>query len=102
MYNTLKTELADYLGIAKDALHIHFGLIIFTVLVLVLRKPTSLIPWLVVFIFEIANEIFDLFHANFHVAAFDTVKDLVNTMLWPSVALAIFRIYDRMKGPPCS
>ena len=30
MYNALKTDLATFLGISKDALHIHTGLALFS------------------------------------------------------------------------
>lgn len=38
MYNALKTDLAAFLGISKDALHIHLGLAIIVALLLLLRR----------------------------------------------------------------
>lgn len=91
MYNTIKTELALWLGISKDALHIHLGLAIFAILILVLRRsPGSLMPWLGVLAFELINEAMDIFH--WHEGAFsfeigDSFKDIVSTMFWPSVVM---------------
>lgn len=63
MYDALKTDLADFLGISKDALHIHLGLAIFVALMLILRRaPSSLLPWLGVLAFELVNEAMDIFH----------------------------------------
>jgi hypothetical protein len=96
MYNTLKTDLATFLGISKDALHIHLGLAIFVALVLVLRRPlSSLIPWLGVLAFELVNEAMDIFH--WHEGAFsfeigDSLKDLINTMIWPTLIMLAFKV----------
>jgi hypothetical protein len=95
MYNTLKTDLATFLGISKDALHIHLGLAIFVALMLILRRaPSSLLPWLGVLAFELVNEAMDIFH--WHEGAFsfevgDSLKDLINTMIWPTLIMLAFK-----------
>lgn len=43
MYNSLKTDLATWLAISKDALHIHIGLAIFFALALLLRRRRGLV-----------------------------------------------------------
>lgn len=101
MYNAIKTDLAVWLGIAKDALHIHIGLGIFFALVLILRRsPSSILPWLGLLAFELLNEVMDILH--WHEGAFsfeigDSLKDIVNTMIWPTVALLTFRYFDRRR-----
>lgn len=94
MYNAIKTGLSDTLGISKDALHIHIGLFIFLVVTLLLRRPRSFIPWLAVLGFEAVNELLDLFHdgAAIHLELFNTLGDIGNTMLWPTVALVLLRL----------
>lgn len=96
MYNALKTDLATFLGISKDALHIHLGLALFVGLILVLRRsPSSPLPWLTVLGFELANELMDIFHRHAGVWSFelgDSGKDLVNTMLWPTAILVLARL----------
>lgn len=102
MYNAVKTELAEWLGITKDALHIHIGLAIFFGLVLLLRRsPSSWLPWLGLLAFELVNELMDIFH--WHGGAFsfeigDAAKDLVNTMIWPTVALVTFRVLEKRRA----
>ncbi len=101
MYNALKTDLAVLLGITKDALHIHIGLAIFLGLLLLLkRSPASLLAWLGVLGFELANELMDIFH--WHAGAFsfelgDSLKDIANTMAWPTVALICFRVANAQR-----
>ena len=101
MYNAIKTDLATFLGISKDALHIHIGLAIFFGLVLLFRRrPNSLLPWLGVLAFEIANELFDIFHwhnGGFSFETGDVVKDIVNTMVWPTVAMVTLRFLAARK-----
>ena len=101
MYNAVKTEIAELLGITKDALHIHLGLAIFVGLILLLRKsPTGWLPWLGVLGFELLNEVMDIVH--WHMGAFpfelgDSLKDIANTMAWPTIALICFRLRDVRK-----
>lgn len=101
MYNALKTDLAGFLGITKDALHIHIGLAIFFGLVVVLRRsPSSILPWLGLLAFELVNELMDIFHWHLGTFSFeigDSLKDVINTMLWPTVALLTFRLVERRR-----
>lgn len=101
MYNALKTDLAEFLGVAKDALHIHIGLAIFVGLIVLLRRsPASLLPWLGVLGFELVNELMDIFHWHAGVFSFepdDSLKDIANTMAWPTIALLGFRLVEAQK-----
>lgn len=104
MYNSLKSDLSTWLGLSKDALHIHFGLVVFVGLVLFLRRsPSSPLPWLVLLGIELANELMDIFHWHAGAWSFepgDSGKDLINTMLWPTVLLVTARIsaWGRLEG----
>lgn len=97
MYNTLKTQLSEFLGITKDALHIHIGLAIFLGVALVFRRSlASWIPWLVLLAFELVNELMDIFHEG--IAGFamgDSLKDVLNTMFWPTVVFIAARWQKR-------
>jgi hypothetical protein len=102
MYNALKTDIANFVGISKDALHIHLGLLLFVGLVLVLRRsPAHPLPWLLVLGFELANEVMDIFHWHAGTWSFqigDSGKDLINTMLWPTVILLLARLSAAWRG----
>ena len=95
MFNFIKTELSEIIGLSKDALHVHLGLFVFLLaMVLFRRSAASLVPWACVFALQVVNELIDTFHwhngsLDFSVA--DSMKDLVNTMLWPTVLLLLAR-----------
>jgi hypothetical protein len=95
VYNTLKTELSNLLGISKDALHIHLGLALYLLVALVFRRRlSSWLPWLALLAFEIVNELVDIFHVHGGVMGFelgDSLKDVINTMFWPTVVLVVAR-----------
>ncbi|MEO5807016.1 hypothetical protein [Devosia sp.] len=89
MLNNLKILLTDLLHLSRDALHIHVGLGIYIIAILALRRgPASPVPWLIVLGFELINEVLDLYH---EVDFSGSIVDVLNTMLWPTIALAIAR-----------
>lgn len=98
MLNSLKTALADAVGLSKDALHVHLGLLIFLAAVLLLRTSLgSWTPWLVLLLFELANEAVDLLHEHDGIRAIDcaeAAKDVVNTMFWPTVVVLFTKLGD--------
>jgi hypothetical protein len=95
MYNDLKTQLSELLGISKDALHIHLGLAIFIIAAVMFRRGfASWIPWLILLAFELFNEFMDIFHIHEGVMGLDiggSAKDVVNTMIWPTVVFVVAR-----------
>lgn len=99
MLNSLKTMLSETIGLSKDALHVHLGLFVFLVAVVLLRaSPGSWIPWLVLLAFEVLNEVVDLLHEHGGVRALDFVeaaKDIINTMLWPTLVVLFVRYRSR-------
>lgn len=107
MLNNLKILLTDVLHLSRDALHIHAGLGIYVIAVLVLRRgPASVLPWLIVLSFELINEVLDLYH---EVDFSGAIVDILNTMIWPTIALAAGRYVafksksrDGNRSPPMS
>jgi hypothetical protein len=93
-----KDAIAYYTGLEKDALHIHAALFIYILTALIFRRSRgSLLPWAVVFFFEIANEAHDLWlnwGAPAHWLISEGAKDIWNTMLWPTA----FLIFGRYSG----
>lgn len=89
MLNNVKIVLTDLLHLSRDALHIHVGLGIYVIAILALRRgPASPVPWLIVLGFELINEVLDLYH---EVDFSGAIVDVLNTMLWPTIALALAR-----------
>jgi hypothetical protein len=94
LFNVLKTDLAELIGLSKDALHIHLGLLVFLAAMLVFRRsPASILPWLCVLALELVNEAFDILH---EFAVLGAVKDMANTMLWPTIILLLARFAPRI------
>ncbi|HWH22366.1 MAG TPA: hypothetical protein VNT25_03615 [Allosphingosinicella sp.] len=90
-----------YTGLDRDALHVHVALLLYLLAMFVFRQSRrSRIPWLVVLALELLNEAVDLSglfqaYGGKETAASpqfgDSLKDLWNTMLWPTVLLFIGR-----------
>lgn len=99
MFNDLKTDLSELVHLSRDALHVHLGLAVFFLAMVVLRKsPKSLVPWLCVLGLEVINELFDAAHWRNGTLSFGfsgSLKDVVNTLLWPTVIVVMAR-YTRL------
>jgi hypothetical protein len=84
------------LSIDHDALHILAGAFLWLVLALLLRRPlTSWRPWLGVLAFNIWNEAVDLSLEHWPDLGWqygETAKDLVLTMILPTVVLFAARV----------
>ena len=97
-FAALKIWIGDYTGLEKDALHIHAALALYLLAMFAFRQTRrSRFPWLFVLFVELGNEAYDLWHqeANGEPARWDaSMKDLWNTMLWPTVLLFIGRYTD--------
>lgn len=90
-----KIDMIDVTGLAKDALHIHIGLLVFVVVRLVWRwRGGWIVAWLVALAFALGGEWLDMLAetgrsdiqpdaAHWH--------DVWNTMLWPTIFLLIGR-----------
>lgn len=103
-YSELKIIIERYSGLERDALHIHLALLLYFVAMAVFRQSRrSRIPWLFVLGIEVANEIADLArqHSNDMPLRWDeSLKDLWNTMLWPTVLLFVGRYTDLFQHRP--
>jgi cell shape-determining protein MreD len=95
-FQTTKLWLTDYVGLAKDAMHIYVGLTVFLLTALIFRLPLrDWRPIAAVFLVAAAGEIWDLYErvtydlaepswaSNWH--------DLWNTMFWPTVLFVLAR-----------
>lgn len=101
IFQATKLWLVASTGLAKDALHIHVGLVVFLGCALLLRWPLrSWKPWLVALAVTLAGEAWDIWDT---IASGRTVrpglhwKDAWNTMLWPTAILLLAR-WTRLFG----
>ena len=92
-----KEWLEAFSGLDMDALHVHAGLLIqFLAAWTSRRSLRSPLPWLVVLAAVIANEIYDLSidpwpEAERHSQWAESAKDMINTMILPTVLLVMAR-----------
>lgn len=90
-----KFWLIQHLGLAKDALHVHVGLLLFVGSALLFRWPIrSWKPWAVALAATLLGETWDLrdslaYHTRVDLQA--NLHDLWNTMLWPSLLFVLAR-----------
>lgn len=94
-YADIKIFIEAYTGLERDALHIHFALLLYLLAMFIFRQTRrSRLPWLVVLAVELLNELFDIRRTQMGggpVLWDEGLKDLWNTMLWPTVLLIIGR-----------
>jgi hypothetical protein len=58
---TVKLAIVSAVGLSKDALHVHAGLVVLFMTAAILRKPLrSIVPWLAVLAVAVAGEMIDL------------------------------------------
>ncbi|HYJ29898.1 MAG TPA: hypothetical protein VEW25_06100 [Allosphingosinicella sp.] len=99
-----KDLIGDYTGLERDALHIHAALFLYLIAMGLFRQSRrSRIPWLIVFFAELANEGHDVYYnwgEDPDWILEGAVKDLWNTLLWPTVLLLVGRYTDWFKRRP--
>lgn len=99
-----KDELVRATALSRDALHIHLAVLAqVAAAVLLRRKLGDWLPWLAVFALALLNEAADLWvevwpRAEQAKQAAMAVHDLLNTMIMPSLLLALSRWGRRLIG----
>jgi hypothetical protein len=101
---SVKYWLVQHVGLAKDALHVYVALALFFGAALLFRWPLrSWKPWLVVLAAALAGEAWDLRDSRAYRDPIDlgaNLKDVVNTLFWPSVILILARttsVFERAR-----
>jgi hypothetical protein len=109
-YSEAKLAIEGWTGLDKDALHIHAAILLYLFITLVLRRP-GLWAWLAVLAVELANEALDLreqYQAGILMRWTEAaelgwpaaVKDIWNTMVWPTALLLVGRYVVRRSAEP--
>lgn len=101
-----KLFLEHSLSITPDALHVVLGVLFMFVLALIVRKPLSqLFPWAGVLLLALINEAGDLWMEQWSSAAMqlgEGAKDIVLTMLLPTLIFLTTRVVPSLYCPPAS
>lgn len=91
-YQDSKTAINQWGTFSEPELHVHLGLLVFFLAMILLRKPLkSPWPWLAVALFEGINEYF----AMVTIGSWnwpDTKFDIFYTLLWPTLLSVAARI----------
>ena len=103
----VKEFLEHWSGLDMDSLHVHAGVLGQIAAALVLRRPIrSVIPWLLVLVAAFANEAYDFQYEIWpdrDVQLQGGIRDIWNTMLLPTLLLALARFYPRVfTGKPAA
>lgn len=93
VFQAAKIAIVEAVGLSKDALHVYFGLAIMILAALALRRPVgSLLPWLAVLAAAVGGELWDAVDDIRMFGEWRTrasLRDLFNTLLWPTVLLGL-------------
>jgi hypothetical protein len=92
---SIKLVIVDMTGLSKDALHVHVGLAVFVILCLLWRKPPHalapvLVTVLVACLGEAVDRRDDIVSMGYWLWG-ESLKDAINTVLWPCVLFALAR-----------
>lgn len=84
LYHSWILWIGDGTGLPDAILHIHAGLAILLLVRIVSKRSLgSFIPFAVVLVAELGNELLDYLHYDMRWA--DTLADIGNTLFWPFV-----------------
>ncbi|SFZ80674.1 hypothetical protein SAMN02983003_0061 [Devosia enhydra] len=102
MWHELKEPIVRLLDQSRDALHIHFGLIIFIAILVALRRhpKAALIAWFGVLAAQVGNEALDLHDWFFWTRGWnwrDALRDSLLTLIWPTVLLVLITVEKRRR-----
>lgn len=102
LFQQVKLFLVDTTGLDKDALHIHVSLIFYLGSCLAFRwKARQWMPWLVVLLAALTGEALDIrdqLASPVPVDWAESVKDMVNTLLAPTLIMMAARLSPLFGG----
>jgi hypothetical protein len=97
---TAKMGLESVVIMQSDALHVMGGVLLQLISSAVLRRPiSSIAPWVVVLVAELANELIDLkisIWPSLEARVVESATDLVLTMALPTILMWVTRKYPRL------
>jgi hypothetical protein len=103
-WHQIKLWLSAASGLDMDSLHVHVGVLAQVGVALVLRKRlSSWWPWLAVAAAVLANEFYDFQYEKWPTRwqqFLESVKDVWNTMLLPTVLLLLVRFAPSLFAAP--
>ena len=101
VYQSIKLFVLSHVNLSNDAIHMHIGLAVFFLSVLIRKKGRfeilCLLPVMVVAMSMEALDLFDDLRSRGHMRWSASMHDMMNTVLWPVLITAAvrLRIYRR-------
>lgn len=103
-WHDYKQWLSGTSGLDMDSLHVHVGVLAQVAVALILRlRLSSLLPWMAVAVAVLANEYYDFEYEVWPTREeqfLESVKDVWNTMLLPTVLLLLARFVPWLFAAP--
>lgn len=98
VYESITLAIQDETGASDSLLHVHAGMAVLLIArVLTGRSLATPIPFLIVFVAALANEVLDrITHGLWR--PWDSALDLVNTLFWPFVLMIGLRFRRSREG----
>jgi hypothetical protein len=101
-FQQLKLRILDLVGLSKDAVHMHLGLLVFVAILVIARGRKALwLAWLGAAAVALGIEILDLRDDRAHFGRFrwaGSLHDVLNTLLWPTILALLARFWWREGG----
>lgn len=96
MYQNLKLVIIDLTDLSKDAIHIHVGMIVFLLVVLLWKKGrfelVCVLPVLIIAFLMEALDLRDDMNSMGYMRWSASAHDIVNTTLWPVVLTLLAKL----------
>lgn len=98
IYHRFVMWIGDGTGAPDSLLHVHAGMaVLLTARLITRRSLATPVPFLVVCLAEMANEVLDRVHSGSWMWR-DTSLDILNTLFWPFVLMIGLRIRRAREG----
>ena len=101
-FQSLKLAVVSAIGLSKDALHVHVGMIVFVLVFLALRRNGwSIWPWLSVLAAAALGEAIDAIDDIRSLGAWRwaaSARDVASTLFWPTCLSGLAWLSTRRRG----
>ncbi len=98
-YQNLKLQIVDFIGLSKDAIHIHIGPAAFVATIILWKKakvtPICLIPVLLLAMGMESVDLYDDYKSVGYMRWSNSIHDMINTLFWPVLIVLFFKFRQR-------
>lgn len=95
-YQQFKIIVVDLLNLSKDAIHVHLGLTVFFLVVLLWKRgnilATCIVPVVILALGMEAADLYDDYQSIGYFRWANSAHDIINTILWPALIILLAKI----------